>query len=38
MHTVYASQKAGGLPAIIQGLRAMGYEPVTVTETLLAED
>jgi peptidoglycan/xylan/chitin deacetylase (PgdA/CDA1 family) len=38
MHTVYASQKAGGLPAIIRGLRAMGYEPVTVTETLLAED
>ena len=38
MHTVYASQKANGLPAIILGLRAMGYEPVTITEALLPED
>ena len=38
MHTSYASQKAAALPAIIRDLRASGYEPVTVTETLLAED
>ncbi|MDD3718782.1 MAG: polysaccharide deacetylase family protein [Actinomycetota bacterium] len=38
MHTVYASQKAGALPAVIRDLRASGYEPVTVTEVLLADD
>ncbi len=38
MHTVYASQKAGALPAIIRDLRASGYEPVTVTEVLLQDD
>jgi peptidoglycan/xylan/chitin deacetylase (PgdA/CDA1 family) len=38
MHTFYASQKANGLPAIIQSLRAMGYEPVTITEALLPDD
>jgi peptidoglycan/xylan/chitin deacetylase (PgdA/CDA1 family) len=38
MHGGYASQKAGALPAIIRDLRASGYEPVTVTEALLAED
>lgn len=38
MHTVNASQKAGALPAIVRDLRASGYEPVTITEILLAED
>jgi len=38
MHTVNASQKAGALPAIIRDLRASGYEPVTITEALLADD
>jgi len=38
MHTVNAPQKAGALPAIIRDLRASGYEPVTNTEALLADD
>jgi len=38
MHTVNAPQKAGALPAIIRDLRASGYEPVTITEALLADD
>ncbi|MBN2026619.1 MAG: polysaccharide deacetylase family protein, partial [Actinobacteria bacterium] len=38
MHTAYSSQKAAALPAIIRDLRASGYEPVTVTEALLADD